>query len=231
MDVVISWFEGISLAGLLQIIVSDIVLSGDNALLIGAIAASLEGRQRRLVIILGGIGAATLRIALTAAATMLLSVPLLQAGGAVALYYIAINLLRERNKEHHSAKKSGGIISALWAVLVADLMMSIDNVLAVAGIASGHMPTLVIGMLVSIALLMVGSTLVAKLMKKLPWLLDLASLSLGWTTAKMLLEDPIMGSFLTRHIPGAHWIVPVVIMTSIAVVDVVILRRARRNKK
>ena len=171
------------------IVLVDLVLSGDNALVIGAAAASLPRQQRWTAILTGGIGAIVLRIAFTLVAAALLQLPLLQAIGGILLVVIAIKLLLDR--EHDLRKRQGsaesdtealatdnqgnpqrGFMSALLTIIVADVTMSLDNVLAVAALASEHIPLLIGGLLLSILILLVGSALVAELINRLPWLLD-----------------------------------------------------------
>ena len=196
------------------IVLVDLVLSGDNALVIGAAAASLPRRQRWTAILAGGVGAIVLRILFTLAAALLLRLPLLQAIGGILLLAIAIKLLLDR--EHDLAKEKNseseatasaaiapgsqrGFVSALLTIVVADVTMSLDNVLAVAALASEHIPLLIGGLLLSILLLLLGSALVAELINRLPWLLDVAALVLGWTASNMILHDQRLGPILEQQ--------------------------------
>ena len=196
------------------IVLVDLVLSGDNALVIGAAAASLPRRQRWTAILAGGGGAIVLRILFTVAAALLLGLPLLQAIGGVLLLAIAIKLLLDR--EHDLAQEKNGeseaeadaaiapgarrgFVSALLTIIVADVTMSLDNVLAVAALASEHIPLLIGGLLLSIMLLLLGSALVAELINRLPWLLDVAALVLGWTASNMILHDRRLGPILEQQ--------------------------------
>jgi YjbE family integral membrane protein len=189
------------------IILIDLVLSGDNALVIGAAAAGLNKRDRLWAIIGGGGGAIVLRILFTIIATYLLLLPYLQAIGGLILIYIAIRLLWDRSKEarhvanshaHPEVKKRNGFMSALLTILIADVTMSLDNVLAVGAIAHGAVWLVVLGLILSIVLLLVGSAIVATLIKWLPWLLDLASLVLGHTAAEMLIHDERLAPLLNQ---------------------------------
>jgi YjbE family integral membrane protein len=228
------------------IVLVDLVLSGDNALVIGAAAASLPRQQRWTAILAGGGGAIVLRIVFTLIAALLLQLPLLQAIGGVLLIGIAIKLLldRERDLQHEKgAEKSGksgagaesetgarqtaqrGLMSALLTIMVADVTMSLDNVLAVAALASEHIPLLIGGLLLSILLLLVGSALVAELINRLPWLLDVAALVLGWTASNMLLHDRRLGPILEQQSWTAV-VVPVVLLGIIVAADIFLrLRR------
>jgi len=222
------------------IVLVDLVLSGDNALVIGAAAASLPRQQRYAAILAGGIGAIVLRILFTLAAALLLQLPLLQAIGGALLIAIAIKLLldREHDREKHAAAseatsevapmsaesgvKQGvqrGFLSALLTIVVADVTMSLDNVLAVAALASEHIPLLIGGLLLSILILLIGSALVAELINRLPWLLDVAALVLGWTAANVILHDQRLGPILDQH-SWTAFVIPGVILGVILAADI-----------
>jgi YjbE family integral membrane protein len=230
------------------IVLVDLVLSGDNALVIGAAAASLPRKQRYRAILVGGIGAIALRVTFTLVAALLLRLPLLQAIGGILLLVIAIKLLLDREhdlqKGGHAAesgKESAadggepvarrGFVSALLTIIVADVTMSLDNVLAVAALASEHIPLLIGGLLLSILILMVGSALVAELINRLPWLLDVAALVLGWTASNMILHDRRLGPILEQQ----SWTavaVPVALLGIILVADVIFrLRRKPASRR
>jgi YjbE family integral membrane protein len=230
------------------IVLVDLVLSGDNALVIGAAAASLPRQQRYAAILTGGIGAVVLRILFTLAAALLLQLPLLQAIGGVLLIVIAIKLLldRERDLDKHAAASDTlpggagasvtqgtqrGFLSALLTIIIADVTMSLDNVLAVAALASEHIPLLIGGLLLSILILLVGSALVATLIHRLPWLLDVAALVLGWTASNMILHDRRLGPILEQHAWTA-FVIPGVILGVILAADIFFrLRRKPANQR
>ncbi|MBO0779602.1 MAG: YjbE family putative metal transport protein [Ktedonobacteraceae bacterium] len=231
-------FEWLGAIG--SIILVDLVLSGDNALVIGAAASGLARRQRLWAIIFGGGGAIVLRILFTVIATLLLQLPLLQAIGGIVLIYIAIHLLVDRSKERRSKAeqiekgetrgptgKPAQFFPALLTILVADVTMSLDNVLAVGAIAAGELPLLAIGLLLSIGLLLAGSALIAELIRHLPWLLDVASLVLAWTASNMLLEDDRLNPILAQ-LPGFTVIVPAMVLVMVMLVDLWLWRRDRR---
>ncbi|HEU5348904.1 MAG TPA: YjbE family putative metal transport protein, partial [Ktedonobacterales bacterium] len=226
----------------------DLVLSGDNALVIGAAAAGLPRRQRWTAILAGGIGAIVLRILFTLAAAFLLRFPLLQAIGGVLLIGIAIKLLLDREhglqKAHNpeaseaheaeadksSAAANPGAQRSMWSALltivVADVTMSLDNVLAVAALASEHIPLLIGGLLLSILILLLGSALVAELINRLPWLLDVAALVLGWTASNMLLEDRSLGPILAQQ-PWTEIAIPAVCLGIVVVADIIFRMRRK----
>ncbi|HEY7849210.1 MAG TPA: YjbE family putative metal transport protein [Ktedonobacterales bacterium] len=178
------------------IILVDIALSGDNALVIGAAASRLPRRQRTIALLWGGLAAAILRIALTGLASELLLIPLLQTVGAVVILFIAVRMLAPEKEEDDAARHaSDQLLPAILSIFVADVTMSIDNILAIGALAHGNLPLLVIGLLVSIALLLLASALVAQLISRFWWLMDLAALILGYLAAQLVLQDPIVSRF------------------------------------
>lgn len=218
------------------IILVDLALSGDNALVIGAAAATLPPEQRRTALVLGGLGAILLRILLTVGAVFLLEVPLLQAIGGVILFAIAARLLAERYSVRGEQKRASRevqerrLLGALLTIVVADVTMSLDNVLANAAIASGHILLLVIGLLLSIGVVLAGSALVAALMGRLPWLLDVAALVLGWVGAGMIVEDSRIGPLLPQ-VPYLQAIAIAIGLALVLVIDVFIRARAVRHRR
>lgn len=227
------------LGSLGAIILVDLALSGDNALVIGAAAAGLSRRRRLMAILTGGGSAIVLRIIFAAAATLLLQLPLLEAIGGFVLLIIAARLLmgREEEKTSNAAEAEGGaapkepsFTQALLTILVADVTMSLDNILAVGGLAHGNIELLAIGLLISIALLMVGSAIVAELIGRIPVLLDLAALVLGWTAGSMIAHDHIVGPYLSG-VPYASYVIPASGVALVLVVDIILRVRAagRRN--
>ncbi len=238
------------LAALGSIILVDLVLSGDNALVIGAAAAGLPRRQRWAAIVLGGGGAILLRIVFAIIATLLLRLPLLQVLGGLLLLLIAVRLLMDRsnkqpmqqssyaqgaleNTSHATANAlvKRSFLAALLTILVADVTMSLDNVLAIGALASGNLPLLAVGLLLSITFMLLGSALVAELMGRLPWLLDVAALVLAWTAAKMVLDDRSLTPVL-EHLPWAQLAVPVAALAMMIVADLFLqLRDSQRAGK
>jgi YjbE family integral membrane protein len=177
-------------AALGSIILANIVLSGDNAVVIALAARSLPPEQQKKAIFWGSAAAIVMRIVLTLIAVEMLKWPWLKVVGAVLLVYIGISLLGEDDGgdgEHHEA---GGMVAAIRTILVADLVMSLDNVLAVAAAAKGDTALLVIGLAVSIPLIIFGSTLLLKVMERFPIIITLGAALLGFLAGEMLLTDP-----------------------------------------
>ncbi len=173
---------------ILSIIVIDLVLSGDNAVVIGMASRSLPPASRKRAIILGGLGAVVLRVIFTILASYLLDIPLLQAFGGVLLIYIAFKLVRPID---HSVNvtEADSLMTAVKTIILADVVMSLDNILAVGGAAHGHQGLLIFGLALSIPLLLLGSAVIARLMGRLPVLVYVGVVILVFTAVRMIFED------------------------------------------
>jgi YjbE family integral membrane protein len=178
-----------SLTAILSIIVIDLVLSGDNAVVIGMAARSLSVENRRKAIVFGGAGAIGLRILFTALATVLLGIPYLQAIGGALLFYIAYKLLRPQGDGHGEIKEAGSLREAIQTIILADVVMSLDNILAVAGAAHGNIRLLMFGLLLSIPIILFGSELVARLLGRFPAFLYVGAFGLVHAAVAMILHD------------------------------------------
>jgi YjbE family integral membrane protein len=189
-----------------QIILIDILLGGDNAVVIALACRGLPDAQRKWGIIYGTIGAIVLRVVLIAFALTLLSVPYLKIVGALLLLWIGVKLLMPQEDEAHSnINASERLWGAVKTVIIADLVMSIDNVLAIAGAAQSagqHSLALVIfGLLVSIPIIVAGSQIVLKLMDRFPWIITAGGMLLGWIAGQMAITDPAVKNWLTVSKP------------------------------
>ena len=177
-------------AALGSIILADVILSGDNAVVIALAARSLPPQQQKRVIFFGGLAAIVLRSVLTVIAVHLLQWPYLKVVGALLLLYIGISLLSEDAGEPSEHKPVDGMLAAIRTILVADFVMSLDNVLAVAAAAKGDTVLLVIGLAVSIPLIIFGSTLLVKVMDRFPIIITLGAGMLGYLAGEMMFTDP-----------------------------------------
>ncbi len=173
---------------LVSIIVINLVLSGDNAVVIGLAAHRLPPKQRRVAIALGGAGAVVLRLILTAVATLLLLVPGLRQVGGALLLLIAFRLLKVEEESEEGVKQAVTFRDAIITILLADLIMSLDNILGVAAVANGNVPLLVVGLALSMAIVMFGGGLIAELMNKIEWLTYVGAAAIAWTGAEMALR-------------------------------------------
>ena len=176
---------------LLGIVVIDLTLAGDNALVIALAVRSLPPRQQFLGRVWGTAGAVGLRLAFIAVATWLLQVPFLQVIGGVLLVWIALRLVRQSHDpgEHGGVRQGTSLREAVWIIMVADAVMSLDNVLGVAAAAQGHFVLVVFGIALSLPLVVWGSGLLARLMNRFTWIIWLGGGILGYVAAEMMLGD------------------------------------------
>jgi YjbE family integral membrane protein len=173
-----------------SIMLANIVLSGDNAVVIAMAARSLKPEHQNKAIFWGSAAAIVMRIVLTLVAVQLLALPYLKIVGAVLLVYIGVDLLSGGGDDDSHGKEINGLAAAIRTILIADLVMSLDNVLAVAAAAKGSTSLLVLGLLVSIPLIIFGSTLLMKIMERFPIIITLGAALLGFLAGEMLLTDP-----------------------------------------
>ncbi|MDR7095236.1 TerC family protein [Hydrogenophaga laconesensis] len=177
-----------------QIIIIDILLGGDNAVVIALACRKLPAHQRTKGIIWGTAGAIVLRVILIAFAMTLLTVPFIKLVGAILLVWIGVKLLAPDDEAHGDIQGSDKLLAAIKTIIVADLVMSVDNVIAIAGAAQNageHSFLLVVlGLLISIPIIVWGSTLVIKLMARFPMIITLGGMLLGWIAGGMLVTDP-----------------------------------------
>ncbi|SMC82577.1 TerC family protein [Sporomusa malonica] len=170
----------------------NLILSGDNAVVIALASRNLPHDQRKKAVLWGSAGAVILRILLTLVAALLLKIPYVQFLGGVALVYIAVNLLGDEHKEV-SCEGANSFRGAIKTIIFADLIMSLDNVLAIAGVADGHIGLLIFGLALSVPLVVFGSQLLMKLMDKYPIIIYIGAAILAWTAAKMMVADAVLG--------------------------------------
>ena len=187
-----------------QIIIIDILLGGDNAVVIALACRKLPPAQRAKGIIWGTAGAIVLRVVLIAFAMTLLSLPFLKFVGALLLIWIGIKLIApEEEDAHGSIQGSDKLWGAIKTIIVADLVMSVDNVIAIAGAAQGageqhQLPLVIFGLLVSIPIIVWGSQLVLKLMDRFPIIILLGGMLLGWIAGTMMHSDPALVPYIPQ---------------------------------
>lgn len=197
----IEWLSAISWVSVLEIIAIDILLGGDNAVVIALACRNLPPRQRTAGIVWGTVGAIVLRVILIFFALTLLAVPWLKIVGALLLVWIGVKLLMPQDDGHGEIQGSDRLWGAVRTVIVADLVMSVDNVVAIAGAAQkadpGHQIGLVVfGLLVSIPIIVFGSQLVIKLMDRFPLVITFGGMLLGWIAGSMAVTDTAVAPWL-----------------------------------
>ena len=192
---------------LMQIIMINIVLSGDNAVVIALACRSLPAHQQKKAIIFGSVGAIVLRLILTFFAVYLLTLPYLKLIGAALLLWIGVGLLKGDDEEEELEGHSN-LAGAIKTIVIADLVMSLDNVIGVAAAAKGNVLLLVLGLVISIPLIIFGSTLILKLMTRFPIIITLGAGLLGWVAGEMALSDPAINVWAAQQ-HTLHIVAPV----------------------
>ena len=185
------------LTSLLAIVVIDLVLAGDNAILIGLAARKLPKHQQKKIILWGSVGAIVIRTIATLAVVWLLDVPGLHLIGGLLLVFIAYKLLVDDN-DHSDVKASDSFWAAVRTVIIADALMGLDNVLAVAGASHGNNLLVIIGLLISVPVVMWGSTIILKWIDRYPVIVTIGAGILAWTAAKMIVAEPFMAEYFSN---------------------------------
>jgi YjbE family integral membrane protein len=175
-----------------SIFLVNLILSGDNALVIGMACANLPPKQRRLGILFGSMAAIGLRILMALATAVLLRVPLLQALGGLLLVWIAFKLANPPGHGDGPIGSGATVWETVKTIALADLIMSLDNVLAIGGIAKGSVPLLLTGVVLTIPIIMWGSGLISSLVQRAPWLTYVGAAVLAWTGGSMVALDPAL---------------------------------------
>ena len=191
-----------------EIIFVNILLSGDNAVVIALACRSLGQRQRRQGIFWGVLGAIALRIVLTFFAMSLLAYPWLKLIGGALLLWIGVKLITQDEGGEHKVKASDRLMTAVWTIIIADLIMSLDNVVGVAAAAKGNALLIVFGLVTSIPIVIVGSQIIMRLIARFPVLVLAGGGLLGYIAGEMVIEDPALQSWIAANAAEVAWIVP-----------------------
>jgi YjbE family integral membrane protein len=193
---------------LLEIIGVNIVLSGDNAVVIALAARSLPADQQKKAVAWGSGAAVVMRIVLTIVAVELLRLPYLKLVGAVLLLWIAVQLLLPEDEGEGHAQTGSNMMAAIKTILLADLVMSLDNVIAVAAAAKGNTTLLIVGLAISIPLVVFASTLLLTLMSRYPVIITIGAALLGWVAGEMAISDPAVKSWIDANAAYLHYLAP-----------------------
>ncbi|MBN6188157.1 TerC family protein [Aneurinibacillus sp. BA2021] len=200
---------------LFSIVIIDLVLAGDNAIVIGLASRNLPKEQQKKAIIWGTVGAIAIRAIATVFVVWLLNIPGLHLIGGAILVWIAYKLLIGEEEEGN-IKSSTSLLGAIRTIIIADVMMGLDNVLAVAGAAQGHTGMVVLGLLISIPLVVWGSQMIIKLLDRFPWLIFVGGGVLAYTAAKMMVSEKFIVPFFAEN-PVVKWIVIAVIVAGVLI--------------
>ena len=214
-----------------QIILVNILLSGDNAVVIALACRNLTPRRRRQGIFWGVLGAIGLRIVLTFFAMTLLTNPYLKLIGGALLIWIGIKLIAEDDGGEHKVKASDQLLKAVWTIIVADLVMSLDNVMGVAAAAKGSVPLIVFGLLVSIPIVVVGSQIIMRLIDKYPILVLAGGGLLGYIAGEMAIEDPVVAPWIAANASQVSEFAPLAGFVLVVAVGAWLTRRRARTRE
>lgn len=213
------------LLALSKIMMVNIVLSGDNAVVIAMASRCLPPKQQKMAILWGSAGAIGLRIILTIVAVVLLQIPYLQFAGGLLLVWIAAKLLAE-DSHCDNINASDNLWAAVKTIIIADIVMSLDNTLAIAAIANGDYVLLGVGLALSIPLIIFGSKILVVLMDRFPIIVYIGAALIAWTAGEMINADPMIGPHVVAYTP--HWLVPAAI--TVAVVGFGYWKQQRRKQ-
>ncbi|KJE27032.1 integral membrane, YjbE family protein [Geobacillus kaustophilus] len=182
---------------LLSIIIIDLLLAGDNAIVIGLAARNLPKHQQKKAVVWGTVGAVVIRALATIFVVWLLKIPGLLLVGGVLLVWIAYKLLVE-GKGHDDVEAGGSLWEAIRTIIIADALMGLDNVLAVAGAAHGSFLLVILGLIISVPIMVWGSTLILKWIERFPIIITIGAGVLAWTAAKMIVDEPFLKAYFAN---------------------------------
>lgn len=191
-----NWVE--MLTALFSIVVIDLVLAGDNAIVIGLAARNLPKNMQKRVILWGSAGAVVIRAVATLLVVWLLKIPGLLLAGGIMLVWIAYKLLTEK-KDHDDVKAGTSVWAAVRTIIIADAVMGLDNVIAVAGASHGSPVLVVVGLLISVPIVVWGSTVILKLIERFPVIIYVGSGVLAFTAGKMIVDEPFLKEYFVSH--------------------------------
>jgi YjbE family integral membrane protein len=200
-------------SGLAAIVLLDLVLAGDNAIVIALAARNLPSHLQKKAIFWGTFGAIAIRVALTFIVIYLLKMPGLMLAGGLLLLPIAWKLLQQ-DAHDPSISPASGFWSAIRTIVVADALMGLDNVLAIAGAAKGHMGLVVLGLLISVPLVVWGSTLILKLIERFPIVVYIGAAAIAWTAARMIAHDHFVSAWFEAR-PWSSWLLDAVLVVGV----------------
>jgi YjbE family integral membrane protein len=214
----------------LAIVVLDLTLAGDNALVIALAVRTLPARQQFWGRMWGSAGAVGLRLVFITIISYLLRIPLLQFVGGLLLIWIALKLVRQGGGEGEGEHVRHGtsLVEAIWIIIVADVVMSLDNVLAVAGAAHGDLVLVVFGIAFSLPLVVWGSGILARLMNRFPWIIWLGGGILGYVAGEMMLKDRVMSGWLGHLVETLHYPLPILLFVVLTLLGWWFSRGARQ---
>ena len=217
------------LSGLATIILLDLVLAGDNAIVIALAARQLPPALQRKAVFWGTFGAVAIRVALTFVVVWLLKLPGLMLAGGILLLPIAWKLLKQQETDDPKIGAADSFWAALRTIIVADALMGLDNVLAIAGASKGHMGLVILGLAISVPLVVWGSTLILRLIDRFPFIVYVGSAAIAWTGARMITHDHLVSPWFAQH-PGVNHLLAVLLVAGICGGGWLVQSRRHRKK-
>ncbi|PYI52621.1 TerC family protein [Paenibacillus flagellatus] len=221
------WFTADMLYALFLIVVIDLVLAGDNAIVIGMAARNLPKEQQKKAVIWGTVGAVIIRAIATIAVVWLLKIPGLLLAGGLFLIWIALKLLIEE-KDHGAVKAGTSLAAAIRTIVIADAVMGIDNVLAVAGAAHGETWLVIVGLAISVPIMVWGSTMILKVLERYPVTMYIGAAVLAFTAAKMVVDEKFVKAWIGTGF--LKWTIVALIVIGVMLAGNAITRARARRK-
>lgn len=215
----------------MSILMFDLLLGGDNAVVIALASRNLPRAQQKKAILLGTLGAIILRVALTIIIVLLLKIPFVMAAGGIMLVYIALKLIKN-DDSGEACKSAASLPEAIKIIILADLIMSLDNMLAVAAVCKGHWGLIIIGLSISIPIIIFSSQVILYLIRKFPVIIYAGAGLLAWTAGKMIIEDVKIAAFLHHNLGSLVGIIEILVplVITLAVVGYGLAANARKRK-
>ena len=200
-----------AVTALLQIMLINVVLSGDNAVVIALACRRLSPRHQKIAFLWGSLGVVVLMVALTGVVSYLLTLPYLEMAGSAMLLWIGVKLLMAEDEagEEGGAEQKATLGAAIRTIIIADMIMSLDNVLAMAAAAHGHLWMLIVGLFITVPVILFGSALLMKLMERFPFLVMVGAALIGWVAGEMVISDPAIHQWVDARAAILHSASPI----------------------
>jgi YjbE family integral membrane protein len=215
---------------LAQIMFINVVLSGDNAVVIALACRRLSPAHQKKAFIWGSVGVVVLMVVLTIFVVYLLSLPYLEIVGSLLLLWIGIKLLVAEDGGEDGVEQKDTLSAAIRTIIIADMIMSLDNVLAMAAAAKGHMWMLVVGLVVTVPVILFGSALLMKLMERFPVFVMVGAALIGWVAGEMIITDPAVKDWIEANMSSLHTIAPLACAALVIGVGKTLEHMASRSK-
>ncbi len=216
---------------LAQIMLINVVLSGDNAVVIALACRRLSPRHQKMAFLWGSVGVVVLMVVLTAFVVYLLSLPYLEIAGSGMLLWIGVKLLvADGDGGDGKVAQKATLVAAIRTIIIADMIMSLDNVLAMAAAAKGHLWMLAVGLVVTVPVILFGSALLMKLMERFPILVMIGAALIGWVAGEMAISDPAVKDWIDVHAAILHSVAPIFCAAFVIATGKIVERMGARRR-